>query len=109
MGNDDTTNIKRMPISDFVELGFLQELNRRALHPLGLALEVIVEEDGAMLKFGGIWDYRDDPEGMTFAPSDLPVREGAVERWDELVERHRAERERLFGSVVQPIEWEAGP
>ena len=30
---------KYMPIKEFRERGYLQELNRRFLHPLGLALE----------------------------------------------------------------------
>jgi len=65
--------IKRMKIQEFRELGFLQEVNRLFFHPLGLALEVVVKckempdvaDSGEML-IGGIWDYRDDPEGVLF-------------------------------------------
>ena len=56
--------IKRMNIREFRELGFLQEANRLFFHPLGLALEIIVSDEGDSL--GGIWDYRDDPEGIMF-------------------------------------------
>ena len=35
--------IKRMLPRDFRALGYLQELNRIFLHPLGLALEIIVD------------------------------------------------------------------
>jgi len=56
---------KRMTVSEFRKLGYLQELNRRFLHPLGLALEVVVEGGGSE-KFGQIWDYREDPEGPLF-------------------------------------------
>lgn len=59
--------IKRIDIKEFQEEGYLQELNRQFLHPLGLALEVIIEDDGSMT-LGGIWDYRDDPEGIAFGP-----------------------------------------
>lgn len=61
--------IKRMPIKEFREKGYLQELNRRFLHPLGLALEVIVSKDGNE-KLGGVWDYRDDEEGMYYGLND---------------------------------------
>jgi len=58
--------IKRMNIKEFRELGFLQEANRLFFHPLGLALEVIIEDDSGETRLGGIWDYRDDPEGIFF-------------------------------------------
>src|SRR4030042_1182881 len=79
-----SSDIKRMNIKEFKEKGFLQEANRLFFHPLGLALEVIsswpknVTDDEkkeyktpdkhpkAQFKMGGVWDYRDDPEGMLF-------------------------------------------
>ena len=39
-------DIKRIDIKEFRESGLLAELNRTFLHPLGLALEIIVEDDG---------------------------------------------------------------
>ena len=67
---------KQMDIREFVEFGYLQEVNRRFFHPLGLALEVdkprqydIVTKkrlaDGEM-ELSGVWDSRDDPEGILF-------------------------------------------
>ena len=35
--------IKRIDIKKFAEMGFLQEANRKFFHPLGLALEIIVD------------------------------------------------------------------
>lgn len=97
--------IKRIDVGEFQRLGFL---NRRVLHPAGLALEVIYEADGSV-HFGGVWDYRDDPEGITYggvyalpgALGDLAEKAAMV---DAEIERHREARERLFGSVVQPVE-----
>ena len=60
-------DIKRIDIKEFREKGFLQEANRKFFHPLGLALEIVIEEDGSE-RLGGVWDYRDDPEGMFFGP-----------------------------------------
>lgn len=91
--------IKRIDVREFREQGFLQELNRQFLHPRGLALEVLVNEDGSE-SIGGVWDYRDDPEGIVFAEGPDPQKAQNAE--DEL-ERHRATRIERFGWVVQPI------
>ncbi len=58
--------IKRISIEEFREFGFLLELNRRFLHPLGMALEVTIDEETGEESLGGIWDYREDPEGMMY-------------------------------------------
>jgi hypothetical protein len=58
-------DIKHMNIEEFTRLGFLQEVNRKFFHPLGLALEVVINKDGDE-ELGGIWDYRKDPEGNFF-------------------------------------------
>lgn len=69
--------IKRMDIKDFRNLGFLQEVNRRFLHPLGLAMEVIIDEDGSE-RLGGIWDYREDSEGMFFKEGIIDIEKAKV-------------------------------
>ena len=61
---------KRISAKEFREKGYLQEANRLFFHPLGLALEVIIDENGDE-KFGGVWDSRDDPEGIIFEEFDL--------------------------------------
>jgi hypothetical protein len=48
-----------------LDSGLLFEINRRVLHPLGLALEVVVEDDGTA-KLGQLWDCRTDPEGILY-------------------------------------------
>ncbi len=37
--------MKKINIKEFREFGYLQEVNRRFLHPLGLALEVVIDDD----------------------------------------------------------------
>lgn len=59
---------KYVPIKEFRDFGFIQEINRTFLHPMGMALEVIREDDGSM-RLGGVWDSREDPEGYLFADS----------------------------------------
>jgi len=57
--------IKNIDIKEFRKLGFLQEVNRKFFHPLGLALEVIINDDDTEV-LGDIWDYREDSEGNFF-------------------------------------------
>jgi hypothetical protein len=62
------SDIKRMSIKEFRSLGFLQEANRLFFHPLGLALEVTIDDGTDEECLGGIWDYREDEVGMVFGP-----------------------------------------
>lgn len=88
-------DIKYMDLQEFREGGYLHEVNRLLLHPLGLALAV--GTDGSM----SVWDYRDDPEGMEFGEALLSA-EKAEKVCTELLER-RAERIRRLGWVIQPV------
>lgn len=66
-----TSNVKYMDIKEFRRMGLLAELNRVFFHPLGLALEISIDDDGTET-LGGIWDYRDDPEGILFSKETFP-------------------------------------
>lgn len=92
--------VKKMTVKEFREDGYLQELNRRFLHPLGLALEVTVNEDGTERFSNTVWDCREDPEGIIYGP-DLLDPEKAKHVFDEQVRRAPVRQNRL-GFVVQP-------
>jgi hypothetical protein len=92
---------KKMSAREFRDLGYLQEVNRLFLHPLGLALEVVVEEDGGA-RFGDVWDERDDPEGLIFDPS-LIDGEKAERITAETAERY-ATRFEALGFWQQPFD-----
>lgn len=92
-------NVKRMDIAEFREFGYLQELNRIFLHPLGLAVEVVVEEDGTE-RLGGVWDYRDNPEGLHYGDGVDPEKASRVMR--EQADRGRVRCETL-GYWHQPV------
>jgi hypothetical protein len=92
---------KYMGMQEFVDVGFLQEANRKFFHPLGLALSVDVDDDGAVTSFGRIWDSRDDPEGIAYGDGMLSM-EKAVNVSME-ASRHVESRVRLLGWVVQRI------
>jgi hypothetical protein len=67
----DKIDPKYMDIGEFRDLGYLQEVNRLFFHPLGLALSVAAGEDGGNAVLHGIWDERDDPEGLMFYDGDI--------------------------------------
>lgn len=98
---------KKMDIREFREKGYLQEVNRRFFHPLGLALEVFVEEDETE-RLGGIWDFREDPEGIYFDIKNRSkeLRKLAIEKFmfvSEQEDNRRKSRENLLGFFVEPI------
>lgn len=90
-----------MDVAEFRRLGFLQEINRQLLHPCGLALEVVIGPDGSE-QFGGIWDERDDPEGIVYGPDMIDPEK--VERVAAQVAKHATHRVRLLGDVIQTVE-----
>lgn len=95
--------IKYIDVKEFREQGYLSELNRRFLHPLGLALATRVNVDGTE-SLDGIWDDRDDPEGIIYGGDYAEVvakNAAAIEKISE--ERAIARIEKL-GYMVQPAE-----
>ena len=95
-----TEAIKRIDIKEFREVGFLQEVNRLFFHPLGLALEVVIEDDGSE-KLGGVWDFRDDPEGMFFGPGMAKQEKAeAVEELKQSKIEIRKEAQVKYGDIL---------
>jgi hypothetical protein len=92
----------RVDLKEFKERGYLLEVNRRVLHPVGVGLTLW--EDASKRVLAGFVDSRSDREGLMF-PS--------VERLDRAVEKvvnvqvetleKRHARESLWGTAVQPI------
>lgn len=98
--------MKYMPVQEFLDFGYLHELNRQFLHPLGLALDVIEEEDGS-LHLNGIQDFRDQVGGYTFAEKTLdPAKVSRVA--DEIVNR-ASQRRTTHGYWIQPVSYEKLP
>ena len=94
----------KMTAAEFRELGYWQELNRLFLHPLGLALEVVINDDGTE-SFGEVWDHRDDSVGWFFDESliDDQFKERAKRIEQEIIKHGQARMEKL-GYVIQPYE-----
>ena len=101
-------DINYMSVKEFREKGYLQELNRQFLHPLGLAIEVEIDDGTGEERFGKIWDSRQDPEGIMFDLEHLPQER--VERFRKKAnyvaneyEKRRDYRIKLLGDVIERI------
>jgi hypothetical protein len=85
----------------FLETGLLWKINSDILHPLGLALEVEVSDEGEV-KFGDAWDYREDAEGILYGDEDYSKGKA---RWEQFkkafADKKLNDRKRALGFVVQ--------
>lgn len=90
---------KMMSAQEFLEKGYLQEVNRIFFHPLGLMMVVKVSKDN--VEFGGIIDCREDPVGVIFAEDQITIEkaQNIAMEWDAKAKNRLQE----FGSVVQKV------
>ena len=96
MEQDD---IKYMDVKEFREMGLLLEVNRTFFHPLGLALEVAIDEDGTET-VGRIWDYRNDEEGILCSKIDKEK----LNKAQEFIKDKHQKRQEILGFIYQE-EW----
>jgi hypothetical protein len=91
-------------LAEFVDCGYLQELNRLFLHPLGLALELTRSDDGHV-EFSGILDARDDPEGFVFSDDaeSLSIRVAKAATIKTIWDERQPARIAAVGEMVQPL------
>lgn len=100
MTDIDKDEVSKITAAEFRDHGYLQELNRNFLHPLGLALEVVTDNEGHITGFGQVWDLRDDPEGMIYA--DGVIDHDKAERIREEMSIKCKERFKRFRWAIQP-------
>lgn len=85
------------------ETGLMFEINRTILHPLGMALELSVDDEGDEY-LSGIWDYRDDPEGLAYAEEAfLSGLSKYMEFMHDFGEHKLSERMENMGYVIQQL------
>ena len=94
-------DIKFIDIKEFREEGYLQEVNRLFFHRLGLALSVKINDDGTE-ELGGIWDYREDPDGMSYGDGVLSFEK--ADNIQKLGANLVVTRKEILGFDIQPIE-----
>lgn len=89
-----------MRLDAFVEGGYLQEVNRLLLHPLGLALAVMYREDGGGEPFLQVHDLSVSAPGVIFDP-EMDLIPKARKVVDRLNERFEARLD-THGWIIQP-------
>lgn len=99
------TEMATLNPQQLLDWGIIQEINRRLLHPRGLALYVDTELVDGRVKMG-VWpDPSNDPEGWIFEFASMSeetlVRHRAkVDAFDALL---KPQREAVVGYVIEPI------
>lgn len=91
--------IKKADVKELRELGLIHELNRLFLHPLGLAIEVVIDDETGRESLGGIWDYREDPEGILFG-KDM-IDPAKIKRFRDFQVAQHMRRMETLGFLVQ--------
>lgn len=119
---------KTINIKEFHDLGFLQEANRQFFHPLGLALEIVIDypkdttkeelekypkaidHPNAIYKLNAVWDYREDPEGNIYDlknsnPERIELFRKRAKYVHNLRKSKEKVRQKLFGFEfsIEPI------
>lgn len=92
---------KILTVKEFREMGFIQEINRLLLHPLGLALEVTIDKETKDEAIYRIWDNRDDPEGMIYADGIIDVDK--ARKIQDATVRAMQLRQVELGFHIQPL------
>lgn len=103
--------MKVMSAKEFTKSGYLQEVNRRFFHPLGLAMSVERDKDNddeCYYKFFSIIDSRDDPEGFIFDTEKMSIEEidemcKKIEFIDKEINKRKEARIKEVGSIIQDI------
>lgn len=122
----------KIDIQELSDEGYIAEANRLFFHPLGLALERSTgwsEDDvtqvceelhlGPLGILGvvsfirhmgldkphltGVWDYRDDPEGIIYGLDHEPIVAAAHQRIVQLWRERQDARVEALGYMIQPV------
>lgn len=94
-----------MDLREFQDAGYLSEVNRQVLHPLGLALAVMHDDDGEVTGWG-VYDDREDPEGWYFGDNAIGAVAGKAANIQSEWEARREARVAALGWMVQPVDGE---
>jgi hypothetical protein len=99
-------DIPKIPAGEYLlNNGLLFEINRKILHPLGLALTVIVDnEDSSVpnIMLGDLQDYSYDPEGVIFGDKTFDEGMQKLKTFMQEVGNSRIEaRRNILGYIVQ--------
>ena len=91
--------MKELDIKEFYEKGYLQELNRLFLHPLGLVLTIKLNKNTGKLELDKILDYRDREVKFSKEGLDRQRYEHIKKEWED----RAVLRQKALGFIIQPI------
>ena len=97
------SSIKFLSMEELHRSGLLQEVNRQFFHPRGLMMSVVTDDNRGDFSFGGIIDYREDPEGCTFGELDPAEANRKAKAVQELFDSKKDQREKELGYIIQPL------
>ena len=104
-----------MDLDEFVDKGYLQEVNRLFFHPRGLILTVCTwtkDNDGKELEKPTnllfIYDYREEKDGVIFGIDDMTDEEKAPfirkqKIIDEITKQNYKDRDKTLGYPIEVI------
>lgn len=97
----DTKKYQNFPIKQFVDQGWLQEVNRLFFHPAGLALTVKRNPEGEYI-LGEILDCRHDPAKLLISGSSSEmIKKGIMV--SQSVQSSATARVETLGFDIQPM------
>lgn len=88
------------PASFLVDNGILFEINRQVLHPLGLELDLEIEEDGAKAEIV-LSDNRPSAEPIYFTTEEFEEGREKYQRYMQEHGRRNIQKRRQIGMVIQ--------
>lgn len=96
--------MKYLSLKEFVDFGYLQEVNRLLLHRLGLSLVIEIDESTKEYRIIGISDSRDDPEGCIYTKevTNRSIFNEKIFRIEEELKKRDAIRLDSLGFSIQP-------
>ena len=88
------------PVQFLMDNGVLFEVNRQVLHPLGLQLDIEVDDEGRVTRFD-LLDNRDSPEPIFFTPEDFEEGRSKYESYMHDHGKRNIQKRRQIGMVIQ--------
>jgi hypothetical protein len=106
--SDEPNPPREISCEEFIKEGYLLELNRQFLHPLGLAMFYKFNEETGEMAWGGVYDDRDDLEGWRYIgpvnEEDRADKEAKMTNITKIVNDRKPVRVSTLGYWIQPGE-----
>ena len=88
------------PVQFLRDNGLLFELNRQVLHPLGMELDIRLDEDGKITGIDLV-DNRDNPQPLSFGPAEFTAGREKYNAYLDERGRRNIQKRRQMGMVIQ--------